>query len=609
MIVDDVHAQDRLREIVILVFDPYGEAIESVVAIGGLGKFVGITDRTIGNGIHRERTEGASESLAFERHGDTVDQDSRRAIRSGEEKLTRGEFTITRRRRTSRRTVEARFQHKRAIPAGHWHVQIRFRIANGYDEIGRRRVAVAVDNCIGECVREPARRARIARIGPDAFLGDRQAAVGALHTFPDRTSTACAGIGNDRRRIGALGVVVEDVAADRTECTGIERTGIVARKWRVVGDSNDQRRACLAAIAVSNQQCERVAVRIAERIVSQRITIAVNAILERHRQVTLDAGNIAATSDIDIIDDQSGQRIVAGTDHNVTACRFAIAIGQRACRLAIAGGQAGFVDRIVPCYRNARRRIRKQRDRDRCVRYVAVAIGDCIGEGDITGFCRTGQVGKRAVAIVFQAARSIERVFHQVHIGKLHAVSTAGIICKHIDRNGSVFRRLRSAVIHRQRIVVGDVDDQRAFGHLVVEIRNHDVETDRGVVTAGIVAERIFVVDCPFARHRIIHVTGDDERPRTVRHNRLRQRTGCNRHTVDCNRADPVGRVEGNCSASGFALVAIVQGIAIGNLARTGGFIRARGQSAFAHLRARTAIRDERDDRRRISDRNDQRSA
>ena len=495
----------------------------------------------------------AGERLAYRGHSHAVDGYRRRAIGRLVGEAARGKLAVA---GCVAAACKASLIDQRTVATRSRHLHGNRTVGDGDDEIGRRRIAVAIGDRVAEGVGDTAFGARIPGVGVAAVGRDGQRAIFALDRVARTARTVRAGEGGDSRAVGTLRIVDKYIAADRAVFAGRDGIGIVSGCGHIVDDADHEGRLCRVAIAVGNDESEAVAVRIGQRIVAQLVGVAVFAIDEGDGQDAAISGDSAAVGHVDAVDDERTDRIAAGADIDRAAGKFAVARRIRTGRFAIASTERFLEDGLLAIGANLRCGIGLERDGYRGGRGVPVAIGDGVVESDRAFFARSGRVGEGAVAIIRKAAVARERVVDHCDAGrKIYAVGAGRVIIEGIDRDRSVLADLRRDIVHRFRRVVDDRDDQVVIGNIAVEIGHDDGDRNgRAVRIAGVVGQLVFVGDRADAGFRIVGIIDDRQRAGIVGDDDLRQIARIDHRSADRDRSNAIGRNEGDRAGDGFVI-------------------------------------------------------
>ncbi len=436
--------------------------------------------------------------------------------------------------------------------------------ANVHIDGGRRDIAVGVLDRVGEAVGPGI--AIIGRVGegPVAIIDG-----GAVQRLRAQRDIAVLDA------IGALHVIDEDVDLGRRVFRNDDRRAgraIVLGLGQIVDHLNVERRACVIAVAVDDD--DREAVDFAPLEIFNRrgqfIDIVVAAVgIDGDGELAELAVDSTAIGDVLAIDDELGQRVVAGGEVEVALGEFTVGGS-----LTAASVEAGFIDGLVRAFdhEHGGRAVRQQVDRHRRGRGIAVAVDDAIAELDLAFFAGSRCIGEGAVAIIDDATRAREAARHQSDAGdQIDAIRARRVIAEDIDLDRGILATLITRVIARGRHIVGDVDGERRGIGVAVDIGDGDGEDIPGVVARSIVTKRIAEAD-DAGRDR-----GDGERA-VEAFDLLADRGdhhAVHDKAVDRDDVGAVGRLVDDRARGGFAVAGVI---------RAGRFAVARGQARFADI-------------------------
>ena len=223
------------------------------------------------------------------------------------------------------------------------------------------------------------------------------------------------------------------------------------------------------------------------QIVGQRVAVAVYPSQGRDRQSAGRAGDRAAGGDIDpdavlVLHLDLRQRVVAGADREAAARRLARGARVGTRRLAAARRQPRLVHRDIR-NRYARNRVRRDVQRYRRGRLVAIAVGDRVGEAVRPFRSRVGRIGDCPVGIDNRDALGRQHRAQRNTRRRVHPVRAARVVRQHSNRDRRIFRNRNQAIIRRARHIVVDVDRQvRGRGLAAVRVLDIEADVEDGVV-------------------------------------------------------------------------------------------------------------------------------
>ena len=119
-------------------------------------------------------------------------------------------------------------------------------------------------------------------------------------------------------------IVVDNIAANWAILTCIDAVRIVYRSRHIVDDRDHDICGRAVTIAVCHNNFERIAIRIGQRVVGQRVLVSVLAIIFSYDQLTFVSRDGAAIGNVHAIDHQRTDGVIAGIDEDRTASSFAV---------------------------------------------------------------------------------------------------------------------------------------------------------------------------------------------------------------------------------------------------------------------------------------------
>ena len=406
--------------------------------------------------------------------------------------------------------------------------------------------------------------------------------------------------------VGRVNVVVRPAGIPAGQRVVVQQHVRVRRhRRRVVNDLDDQRVIRMIAVLIGHHDVETVGrgitVGVARKLVSVGNGPGTDCI-DGQSTMIADEG-LTHSRHCDTVDRHDG-RPVGCREREGGGHEFAIATGR-----GTGGGtvQTGLIHLVAAFSLNRQiERSRRILDGDHQIglRGVSVAVDDGVGERIDHAARRAGIAGIAVGSVCCDSQLAIGTLDHlagrpTVLVAGVGCddgtVRAFGIIRQHIAGNRAVSALVdRVGIIHSDRLVIDDVDDQLITVTIAIKVGNNDIKADRSIVAGRIGGQRVHVGDRTVARQRIIGVISHNQSAGSILHDGLRQVPGRNRDTFESDRGHAIGRIEGDGGASALALVAVVVRIGICHFPGARMIAIARRQASLIDNRSFADDRNER---------------